>query len=217
MSPASPARRIQPWLFGVLLLASAAMGAVLWQLREHAHRRLLAGEDTAPTRAPQVSPEERATLLVASDADGSLQARELALPLPQDDESRGRMILGKLLDLYALPGAAHPVPGGAASVAQLFLLPLAAGPKVPAGTPRREPQLAVVNLTSAFAATHPSGIEAETLTVLSLCDTLRANLPRVAQVRFLVDGAPRATLAGHADLSRACLASTFAPPAEERP
>ncbi len=42
--------------------------------------------------------------------------------------------------------------------------------------------------------------------MLSLCGTLHANLPRVAQVRFLVDGQPRATLAGHADLTRTYLA-----------
>jgi hypothetical protein len=65
--------------------------------------------------------------------------------------------------------------------------------------------LAVVNLTSAFVASHPSGIEPETLTMLSICGTLHANLPRVTQVRFLVDGQPRATLAGHADLTRTYL------------
>jgi hypothetical protein len=56
-------------------------------------------------------------------------------------------------------------------------------------------------------AGHPSGIETETLTVLSLCGTLHANLPRVTQVRFLVDGKPGATLAGHADLTRTYLAT----------
>ena len=32
-------------------------------------------------------------------------------------------MLGKLLDLYAAPDATHPVPGGASSIAQVFLLP----------------------------------------------------------------------------------------------
>ena len=64
-------RRFQTWLFVLLLVASAAMGVVLWQLREHAHQRLLAGQDTAPTQAPVVSPEERATLLVANEAASS--------------------------------------------------------------------------------------------------------------------------------------------------
>jgi hypothetical protein len=74
-----------------------------------------------------------------------------------------------------------------------------------------KPRTRVVNLTGAFAATHPSGLETETLTVLSLCGTLHANLPRVTEVRFLVDGQPRATLAGHADLTRTYLAGDAAP------
>jgi hypothetical protein len=217
-------RRFQTWLFVVLLVVSAAMGVVLWQLRERAHKRMLAGRDTAPTQAPEVSPEERATLMVANDADSSMQPQELTLPLPQDMSSRARVILGKLMDLYALPDAAHPVPGGAAAIGQVFLLPAinmnassAAAVRAPAThsntaqkstatvAPDGGPQLAVVNLTSAFVASHPSGIEAETLTVLSICGTLHANLPRVTEVRFLVDGQPRGTLAGHADLTRTYL------------
>ena len=46
-----------------------------------------------------ISPEERATLMVAHDNDGSLLPQELTLPLPQDMSSRARVILGKLLDL----------------------------------------------------------------------------------------------------------------------
>jgi hypothetical protein len=79
------------------------------------------------------------------------------------------------------------------------------------------PQLAVVNLTSAFVAGHPSGIEPETLTVLSICGTLHANLPRITQVRFLVDGQTRATLAGHADLSHIHLAGDTPPAQETKP
>jgi hypothetical protein len=79
------------------------------------------------------------------------------------------------------------------------------------------PQLAVVNLTGSFAASHPSGIETETLTVLSICGTLRANLPSVTQVRFLVDGLERPTLAGHADLTRTYLTSDAAPAESAHP
>src|ERR1700679_3739465 len=123
--------RYQTVLFAVLLAASVAMGGILWHLRERAHQRLLAGEDSAPTQAPEVAPAEQATLLVASDADNSLRAQVQTLPLPQDAESRARVILGRLLDLYAAPDATHPVPGGASSVAQVFLVPapsLSAGP-----------------------------------------------------------------------------------------
>jgi hypothetical protein len=212
--------RHQTVLFIVLLATAIIMGAVLWRQLDRAHQRLLQGQDSAPTQAPQVAPAEEATLLVANDADNSLLARPLTLPLPQNPEARGRAVLGKLLDLYAAPDAMHPVPGGAASIAEVFLLPAAASgasqtaagssgvakSPAPAG-----PQLAVVNLTSAFAASHPSGLETETLTVLSICATLHANLPNITQVRFLVDGQPRATLAGHADLSRTYLAAEAVP------
>ena len=194
--------RHQTILFFTLLAASLIMGGVLWHLRERAHQRLLEGEDSAPTQAPQVTPAEQATLMAASDTDNSVQPRILTLPLPQNPEARARVVLGKLLDLYAAPGAAHPVPGGSGSVAQVFLLPVtgADGKPVSSGA-----QMAVVNLTGAFANSHPSGLQTETLTVLSICATLNANLQKVAQVRFLVDGEPRATLAGHADLSRTYL------------
>ena len=213
--------RHQAILFIVLLAASIAMGVGLWRQLDRAHQRLLNGADSAPTQAPQVAPAERATLVVASDADNSLLAQVQTLPLPQDPGARARLILGKLLDLYAAPDAAHPVPGGAKSIAQVFLLPapnLASSPTEPeSGAPKpaepksEGPELAVVNLTGSFVASHPSGLETESLTVLSICGTLHANLPRVTQVRFLVDGQPRATLAGHADLTRTYLAADTVP------
>ena len=205
--------RHQKYLFVILLVASLAMGVALWELREHAHKRLLAGQDSAPTSAPVIAPAEEATLLVANDSDGSLRTQAHSLPLPADPGARARAVLDKLLELYAAPDAAHAVPGGGGSVTQVFLLPVAhtAG----AGTSSQEqqfgPQLAVVNLTGSFAASHPSGIETEMLTVLSICGTLHANLSRVTQVRFLVDGQSRATLAGHADLTRTYLTGDAAP------
>jgi len=194
--------RHQTVLFIFLLAASIIMGVLLWNQLRRAHDRLLRGEDSAPTQAPQVAPAEQATLMVANDADSTVQLRILSLPLPQNPEARAHAILGKLLDLYAAPDAAHAVPGGASSIAQVFLVPIAdANGSVTANGP----QLAVVNLTGAFVAGHPSGLETESLTVLSICATLNANLPRVTQVRFLVDGQQRATLAGHADLTRTYL------------
>ncbi|MGB6191814.1 MAG: GerMN domain-containing protein, partial [Terracidiphilus sp.] len=105
------------------------------------------------------------------------------------------------------PGAAHPVSGGASGIAQVFLLP-APGPEA-----RQNPgaELAVVNLTGDFAASHPSGLETETLTVLSICATLRANLPQITEVSFLVDGQQRPNLAGHADLTRTYLTADAVP------
>lgn len=214
--------RYKTILFIVLLASSVIMGVLLWRLREHAHQKLLSSQSSSPTVAPEVAPAEPATLLVANDADGSLIPHVESLPLPQDPNGRARAVLGKLLELYAAPGASHSVPGGAASVAQVFLMPVPssgqpgpARPAPPGSSQAAEPAqagplLAVVNLTGTFAAAHPSGLETETLTVQSICGTLRANLPRVAQVRFLIDGQPRPTLAGHADLTRTYLTEAAA-------
>jgi hypothetical protein len=74
--------------------------------------------------------------------------------------------------------------------------PDALQPQTPGG------ELAVINLRSSFVNNHPSGVEVESLTLLSIIGTLHANLPQIEQIRFLVDGQPRETLAGHADLLR---------------
>jgi hypothetical protein len=210
--------RYQTVLFIVLLAASVIMTVLLWRQLDRAHQHMLDGQNSAPTKAPLVAPAESATLMVASDADGSLQPRVLSLPLPSleaNPGARARAILGRLLDLYAAGDSEHPVSGGATSIEQVYLLPEPASDSTPGAAGSKDsqsgPQLAVVNLGGSFAANHPSGIETETLTVLSICATLHANLPRVASVRFLVDGQQRDTLAGHADLTRTYLTSQAIP------
>jgi hypothetical protein len=227
--------RHQTILFVVLLVAALTLGVVLWTTLDRAHKRLLEGQESTPTQAPLVAAAEQATLMVANDANNSVQARDLVLPLPQNPEARARAVLGKLFDLYAAPGSTHTVPGGVNSIAQVFLMPMAAAASgnpvspgsarlaVPASgnsTPINSAagnELAVVNLTGAFTAGHPSGLEVETLTVLSICATLHANFPGIVEVRFLVDGKQRATLAGHADLTRTYLTAQTMPTEGARP
>ena len=206
--------RAKTILLVLLVLASIIMGAVLFRMRERAHQRLLTGQDSAPTQAPAVTAPQQATLMVANDDDNSLRGEVYSLPLPADPGARARAVLGKLLDLYAAENSNHPISGGAASIAQVFLLPAegSRGSQVDAG-----PELAVVNLKSSFVASHPSGLETETLTVLSICGTLHANLPRVTQVRFLVDGELRPSLAGHADLTRTYLTADAVPADQAHP
>jgi hypothetical protein len=139
--------------------------------------------------------------MVATDSDGSLAPQQRKYPLPAEPNARARVILERLLAAYSEPKSTHPL-NEATGVEEVFLRPL----------PQNAGQLAIVNLSSAFASNHPSGIEAETLTLLSIIGTLHANIPAITQVRFLVDGQPRDTLAGHADLSRIYLAAVTAPP-----
>jgi len=199
--------RYQKVVFLLLLVVSIAMATLLVRLRERAHDQLLKGQDLEPTTAPAVAPEEQAILLVANDMDGTLLAERRSLPLPVDAQARARALLDKLLETYAAAGATHPVPGIPRAVEQVFLMP-AISPESKSGQATDQEdagQLAVVNLAAAFADGHPSGIETESLTVDSICGTLRANLPQIREVRFLVNGQPRATLAGHADLMRTYL------------
>jgi hypothetical protein len=200
--------RYQKIVVLVLLVVSIGMAAVLVRLRERAHDRLLKGEDLAPTTAPAVAPAVQATLIVANDLDGTMITETQSLPLPADGEARARALVEKVLELYAEPGSTHPVPGVPRAVLQVFLLARPQG-KADASSGG---QLAVVDLAGAFADGHPSGILTEALTIESICSTLRANLPQVVEVRFLVDGQSRATLAGHADLTRIYLTADSASP-----
>jgi hypothetical protein len=207
-------------LFWLLLAVAVAMSVILIRLRERAQDRLLANADTVPLSTPFESPGEKVTLLIANDADGSLVPVERTWPLPKEVNARARVLLEKLLAEYADAKSSHPIISGPA-VEEVFLMPLPAA-QIPApgqgqnSTPSSNPgQMAVVNLSRSFAENHPSGIEPETLTLLSIIGTLHTNLPQITQVRFLIDGQSRETLAGHADLSRVYLAGDSSP--EVRP
>jgi len=194
--------RYQRVLLWVLLLVSAVMAIFLIRMRERASDKLQAAADAVPLTPPSAMPASDVALMLANDTDGSLVNTDRPIALPTEPHARARYLLNQLLAEYAKPGSAHPIAANA-GVDDVFLMPLAG---TTGGT------LAVVNLSSGLLQAHPSGIETETMTLLSLIGTLHANMPEVAQVRFLVDGAPRDTLAGHADLTRTYLASSAAPP-----
>ena len=196
--------RYQRALLWVLLIVSAVMAIVLIRMRERAADKLQATATAAPLTPPGAMPSSDGTQMLANYTDGSLVSTGKRLAVPTEAHSRARYLLNQLLAEYARPGSAHPI-GANAGVDDVFLMPL------PAGTAGGG-SLAVVNLSSSLLQAHPSGIETETMTLLSLIGTLHANMPEIAQVRFLVDGVPRDTLAGHADLSRTYLASSAAPP-----
>jgi hypothetical protein len=188
--------RLQRILFWVMLLAAVIMAVVLIRLRERAHDRLMAAANSLPPSAPLNAPVEKIQLLVANDADGSLIPVERSFPMPKDPNARARVLLQKLVEEYSAPKSTHPIPN-ASGVDEVFLMPL----------PQQKGEMAVVNLDGAFVQAHPSGIEPETLTLLSMIATLHANLPHITEVRFLVNGQQKDTLAGHADLTRTYLAS----------
>ena len=193
--------RGQRILFWTLLVSSVVMAVVLLRMRERAMDRLLASAESMPLNPSAGRPLQSVTMMMANDMDGSLQPVTQSLALPVDANARAHVILQHLIVNYARPGSKHPIAENK-GVNEIFFmtLPLEANQVVP-GT------VAVVDLSTSFVDAHPSGIEPETLTLLSIIGTLHANFSQISQVRFLVDGQQRDTLAGHADLTRIYLAS----------
>jgi hypothetical protein len=214
--------RNQRIVFWVLVACIVAAGIMLFAHHETRRGRVERLADI-PIDAPYTDTEP-VTLDLANDSQGTLVATTRQIALPADATARARALLDHLIADYALPGSAHPLQPGV-PVNEVFLIPLpvvghaadntapstdgrtatipvapdaanALQPKSPGG------ELAVIDLRGSFVNQHPSGVEVETLTLLSMIGTLHANLPQIERVRFLVDGQPRETLAGHADLLR---------------
>lgn len=188
--------RYQRILYWCLVAGIALMGLLLIRGCVNKRERIAAMRDQSPIAAPSDIANEQVSIALANDADGSISLDQVSLALPGEPSLRARVLLDRVLTDLSRPASTHPVPPGPA-VTDVFLL-AAPGAYGNAGS-----QLAVVNLTKTFADAHPSGIESEDLTLRAIIATLHANLPEIQQVRFLVDGQPRETLNGHADLSRA--------------
>ncbi len=198
--------RPQRVLFWILLISSVGMSVALIRMRERAHDRLLDAGQTMPLNPPAAIPAQNITMMIANDADGSIAPGQQEMALPADANARAHVILQHLIADYARPASSHPIATNN-GVNEVFFMTLPADASRPAPNVATPGIMAIVNLSGSFVAAHPSGIEAETLTLLSIIGTLHANFPEITQVRFLVDGQPRDTLAGHADLTRVYLAS----------
>ncbi|MGO9084418.1 MAG: GerMN domain-containing protein [Candidatus Sulfotelmatobacter sp.] len=168
----------------VLLVAALGMSIYAWHIRKTATTGV-ASTDTRPLAPPVAGPTEQVVLFVAHDDDGSLRAESARIPMPSGRQQRSEELLRALLSLYLDKSSPH-VLGPGSDVRSVFLV---------------DPGLAVIDLNSAFADTHRSGILVEELTVASLIHTISANTPGILKVQILVDGKERETLAGHADLT----------------
>lgn len=176
-------RKLQ-YVIAALVLAILAMGFYLVHLKRKAE--FLAAPPVTQALTPPVSgPTEEMTLFLANDEDDSLRPSTVSLAQPSDPAERGRLALHTLIASYQQKDSAHPMDAGA-DVHDVYLL---------------DPASAVVNLNAAFADSHRSGVEVEQLTVFSMVLTLKAQLPQLTRVRFLVEGKTRDTLAGHIDIA----------------
>lgn len=220
--------RYQRVLFWILSSAIILMALFMLHGCEQAREKLTRHRNETPLEAPVAAPNQQVRLAMANDAEGTITMAEREVPLPAEPTARARALLARLIAEYSYKNSTHPIESGPA-IDDVFLLDLPLKPPVAPGTkpgdqtnpngdlehpanaqigredftsapPVPGGQLAVVNLRGTFADHHPSGIGPESLTIRSIVGTLYANFPRVVEVRFLVDGRPRETLNGHADL-----------------
>ena len=168
----------------ILLMAVLILSVYLWRLKRHAASVPRAAE-AAHVAPPQAGPQEQVTLYVAYDDPGMLMARAASVPLSEGRQQRADAVLRALLNAYLAEDSPHQLAAGS-EIRNVYLV---------------DPGLAVVDMSSAMADGHRSGILVEELTIVSIVQTLSTNVPGINRVKFLVDGKERETLAGHADLS----------------
>ncbi len=170
----------------IAFMLAGVLGAGLYILYLQQREVEKAGRtaDSRPVSAPIAGPKEAIRLAIAYDEDGVLRQEEANAALPQEPAERAREILRLLLAEYMKKPSPHVLADGS-DVKDVFLL---------------KDGLCVVDMNAAFAEGHRSGIMVEELTVASLVQTLALNVPSIREVRFLVDGHDRETLAGHVDL-----------------
>jgi spore germination protein GerM len=169
----------------ILLVLVLSMGIYLRHMQRQAVQLNSAASKTLPIAPPPAGPTETVTLYVADDSTGALRPRSAQIPLSSGRQQRAEELLSTLLRVYQQPGSSHPLsPDG--EIRSIFLV---------------DPGAAVIDLDAAFADHHRSGILTEQLTINSLIQTLATNVPGIQRVNILVEGKPRDTLAGHADLT----------------
>jgi hypothetical protein len=168
----------------VLLVALFGLGFYALHLKHRAEQLQSHVSDARAIAPPAAGPSVQVALLLAHDDDGMLHQDTISIPLPAEPSERARQIVHALLDEYLGDPSPHPLPAHSDANAVYIV-----------GN-----NLAIVDLNSAFADGHPSGILPEELSIGSIGETLMANMPGVTRVKFLIDGKERDTLAGHADL-----------------
>jgi spore germination protein GerM len=171
----------------VAVLAAAALGLSIyaWHVRNTVVAAPAATVDTRPLGPPITGPTERVVLFVAHDEDGTLRPQSAQIPMPSGRQQRAEELMRALLSIYLDKASTHVIAPGA-EIRSVFLV---------------DPGVAVIDLNSAFADKHRSGVLVEELTVASLIHTVSSNTQGLLKVKILVDGKERDTLAGHADLS----------------
>lgn len=170
---------------GILLAATLGLSVYTWHMHKTAVAQPTPAVDNRPLAPPVAGPSERVVLYIAHDDDGTLRGESAQIPMPSGRQQRAEELLRALLSRYLDKGSPHQL-GPGADIRSVYLV---------------DPGVAVIDVNSAFADSHRSGVLVEELTVASLIQTVSVNIPNLLKVKILVEGKERDTLAGHADLS----------------
>lgn len=170
--------------FALLMISIFGISLYMLEYKWKAAGNVLNSEEHGVLPPPVTNAAAPVTLYVAYDDEGVLLQRSVDAALPNEPTARAKQVLRTLLAGYMDKPSPHPIAEGS-DVDEVFIV---------------NKSLAVVDLNSAFAENHRSGVWEETLTIDSMVATLAANVPGIEQVKFLVNGEERETLAGHADL-----------------
>jgi Sporulation and spore germination len=169
---------------GILVVASILLTNYAFRLKRRVEDPERLRVYTRPVAPPGGGPTQPVTLWVANDVDGTIRSREVQASLPSETGERAKHVLRLLFAAYLERRSPHPI-GDGSDVKDVYKL---------------SDDTLVIDLNAPFADAHRSGVFVEELTVLSMLESLSANVPKVTRVKFLVDGKERETLAGHADL-----------------
>jgi len=119
----------------------------------------------------------------SATSPGTLEAREIELPLSADPVQRSRQLLTALI--AQAPSAAQRTLPADTELLAFYLLPGG---------------IAIADFSETLGTATPSGILNEQMTVDSIVQTLAANVPMVHSLKILIKGQEADTLAGHLDL-----------------
>jgi hypothetical protein len=167
-----------------LLATVLLLGIYILHLR-HSEEAKTQAETSGIITTPQAEGQwEKIRILVAYDDDQTLRWRETDAFMPSERSLRARAALRAILEQYIHSPSPHPL-GAGSDVRDVYLV---------------GQDTALIDTTAAFSDAHPSGALQEQMTIISLIETLAANMPGLNRVKFLVEGKERETLAGHVDL-----------------
>jgi Sporulation and spore germination len=169
----------------ILLVVALGMSVYVWRVRGRVDRVPTPDANAQPVAPPVSGASEQVTIYVAYDDVGVVRPKLIRITLPVGRQERAAEILRSLVNLYEGKFSPHPLAAGS-EIRDVYVV---------------EPGLAIIDLNAVFADSHRSGVLVEELTVVSLVQTLSANIPGITRVKFLVEGRERDTLAGHVDLS----------------